>query len=220
MTAVRVLHTTALPQYHGLPGLDAAAQFIPGVVDYLVRCVGLLLQRSTVPDGPILRTWVRAPLDRARNAVVSLNWRPFLLSHLKCESHVELLEFFRGLECLQVKTRRTVPFLIDMKIFYALLKMSFGASYAPWHVDQFLLGHPLLYGVWHPYKYSVEITYKAFAPIIKFLEQGWDLKAGAVVPMKLKLRKFRRRRVELSYSLCGHAALFPALLVHCHLFAF
>ena len=40
-----------------------------------------------------------------------------------------------------------MPFLIDMKICYALLKMSFGASYAPWHVDQSLLGHPMLYGV-------------------------------------------------------------------------
>ena len=122
----------------------------PGLLTTLfaVLRVGLLLQRSTVPDGPILRTWVRAPLDYARNAVVSLNWRPFLLSHLKCGSHVELLEFVRGLECLKVKTRRTVPFLIDMQIFYALLKMSFGASYATWHV----LGHPLLWGVWHPYK--------------------------------------------------------------------
>ena len=122
VTVVGVLHTTELPPYHGLPGLDAVAQRIPGVVDYLVRCVGLLLQRSTVPDGPILRSWVRAPMDYARNAVVSLNWRPFLLSHLKCGSHGELLEFVRGLECLQVKTRRTVPFVIDMKIFYALLK--------------------------------------------------------------------------------------------------
>ena len=67
VTAVGVLHTTELPQYHGLPGLDAVAQCIPGAVDYLVRCVGLLLQRSTVPDGPILRTWVRAPLEYARN---------------------------------------------------------------------------------------------------------------------------------------------------------
>ena len=140
-----------------------------GVVDCLVRCVGLLLPRSTVAEGPIPRTWVRAPMDYARNVVVSLNWRPFLLSHLKCRSHVGLLEFVRGLECLQVKTRRTVPFLIDMKIFYALLKMSFGASYVPWHIDQFVLGHPLLYGDWHPYKYLVEIAYKAFAPIIKFL---------------------------------------------------
>ena len=206
VTAVGVLHTTELPQYHGLPGLDAVAQRIPGVVDYLVRCVGLLLQRSTVPDGPILRTWVRALLDYARNAVVSLNWRPFLLSHVKCGSHVELLEFVRGLECLQVKTRRTVPFLIDMKIFYALLKMSFGASYAPWQVDQFLLGHPLLYGVWHPYKYSVEITYKAFAPIIKFLEQGWDLKAGAVVPMKVKLRHMEKTIVGLFLATAANKA--------------
>ena len=197
VTVVGVLHTTELPQYHFLPGLDAVAQCIPVVVDYLVRCVGSLLQRSTVPDGPILRTWVRAPLDYARNAVVSLKWRAILLSHSKCGSHVELLEFVRGLECLQVKTRRNVLFLIDMKIFYALLKMLFGASYAPWHVDQFLLGHPLLYGVWHPYKYSLEITYKAFAPIIKFVEQGWDLKAGAVVPMKVNMRHMEKTIVGL-----------------------
>ena len=79
----------------------------------------------------MLRTWFRAPLDLARTAVVSLNWRPFLLSELKCGTHVELLEFVKGLECLQLKTRRIVPFLIDMKIFYALLKMSYGANYAP-----------------------------------------------------------------------------------------
>ena len=79
VTAVGVLHTTGLPQYHGLPGLDAVAQHIPGVVDYLVRRVGLLLQRSTVPHGPILRNWVRPPPNHACNAVVSLNWRPFLL---------------------------------------------------------------------------------------------------------------------------------------------
>ena len=138
--------------------------------------------------------------------MVSLNRTPFLLSHLKCGSHVELLEFVRGLECLQVKTRRTVPILIDMKIFYALLKMSVGASYAPWHVDQFLLGHPLLYGVWHPYKYSVEITYKASAPIIKFLEQAWDLKAGAVVPMKVKLRHMDKTIVGLCMATAANKA--------------
>ena len=206
VTAVGVLHTTELPQCHGLPGLDDVAQRIPGVVDYLVRCVGLLLQRSTVPYGPNLRTWVRAALDYARNAVVSLNRRPFLLSHLKCGSHFELLEFVRGLECLQVKTRRTVPFLMDMKIFYTLLKMSFAASYTPWHVDQFVLGHPLLYGVGHPYKYSVAITNKAFAPIINFLEQGWDLKAGAVVPMKVKLRHMEKTIVGLFLATAANKA--------------
>ena len=46
VTVVGVLHTTKLPLYHGLRGLDAVAQRIPGVVDYLVRCVALLLQRG------------------------------------------------------------------------------------------------------------------------------------------------------------------------------
>ena len=204
--AVGVLHTTELRQYHALPGLDVVVQCIPGVVDYLVRCVGLLLQRSKVRNGPILRIWVRTPPDYARNAVVSLNRSPFWLSHLKCGSLVELLEFVRGLECLQVKTRRTVPFLIDMKMFYALLKMSFGASYAPWHVDQFLLGHPLLYGVFHPYKYLVELTHKAFAPIIKFLEHGGDLKARAVVPMKVKLRHMEKTIVGLFLATAANKA--------------
>ena len=99
-----------------------------------------------------------------------------------------------------------MPFLIDMKIFYARPKMSFGASYAPWHVHQFLLGCPLLYGVWHPYNYSVEITYKAFAPIIKFLEQGWDLKAGAVVSIKVKLRQMEKTIVGLFLATVANKA--------------
>ena len=84
--------------------------------------------------------------------------------------------------------------------------MSLGARYAPWHVDQFLLGHPLLYGLWHPYKYAVEITYKAFAPIIKFLEQGWDLKAGAVVPMKVKLCHMEKTIVGLFLATTANKA--------------
>ena len=62
---------------------------------------------------------------------MSLNRRPFLLPELKCGTHVELLEFVKGPECLQLKTRQLVPFLIDMKIFYALLKISYGVSYTP-----------------------------------------------------------------------------------------
>ena len=83
---------------------------------------------------------------------------------------------------------------------------SFGASYAPWHVDQCLLGHPLLYGVWHPYKYSLETIYKVFARIIKFLEQGWDLKAGAVVPMKVKLRHMEKTIVGLFLATAANKA--------------
>ena len=69
-----------------------------------------------------------------------------MLSELKCGTHVELLQFVGGLECPQLKTRRIVPFLIDMNIFYALLKVCYGASYALWHVDKFFIGTPI--NVW------------------------------------------------------------------------
>ena len=71
VTAVAVLHTTELPQYPGLPNLDVVAQAVPPIIAYLVRCVGLLVQRSTIPDGRVLRTWVRAPLNLACTAAVS-----------------------------------------------------------------------------------------------------------------------------------------------------
>ena len=125
MTAVAVLHTTQLPQYPGLPDLDVVAHAVPPVIAYFVRCVGLFLQSSAVPDGPVVRTWVCALLDLAGTALVSLNLRPFLLSEFKCGNHVELLEFVMGLECLHLRTRRIVPVLIDMKISYIRLRWAF-----------------------------------------------------------------------------------------------
>ena len=41
------------------------------------------------------------------------------------------------------------------------------------------------------------MTYKAFIPVVKFLEQGWDLKVGAVVPLKVKLRNMETTIVGL-----------------------
>ena len=99
-TAVAVLHTTLtlLSYHHALVCLilDVVAQAVPPAVAYLVRRVGLLLQKRTIPHGPVLRTWGPAPLDFAPTAVVSLNRRPLLLSELNCGAHVELLAFFKG----------------------------------------------------------------------------------------------------------------------------
>ena len=57
-----------------------------------------------------------------------------------------------------------------MKIHFALHKLCYGAAYVPWNVPQLPLGFLLVYGVWHSYKYCVELIYRAFLPFIKFLE--------------------------------------------------
>ena len=64
-----------------------------------------------------------------------------------------------------------------------------------------------MYGIWHPYKYSVEMTYKAFIPIVKFLEQGWDLKVGGVVPLNMKLRHTEKTFVGLLAIAANEARL-------------
>ena len=107
--------------------------------------------------------------------VRSLNWRPFFLSELRSGTHKELLQLVVDLSCVEHRTRHCVPLLVDMKIHFALLKLCYGAAYVPWNVPQLLLGFPLVYGVWHSYKYCVESIYRAFLPFIKFLEQGNSL---------------------------------------------
>ena len=89
--------------------------------------------------------------------------------------------------CVEHRTRQCVPLLSDMKIHFALLKLCYGAAYAPWNVPQLLLGFPLVYGVWHSYKYCVELIHRAFLPFIKFLEQGHSLQVGSILPRKVKV---------------------------------
>ena len=44
-----------------------------------------------------------------------------------------------------------------------------------------------LYGMWHGYKYCVELIYRAFLLFIKFLEQGNILQVGSILPCKVKV---------------------------------
>ena len=48
--------------------------------------------------------------------------------------------------------------------------------------------------------------YEAFAPIIKFLEEGWDMKAGVVVPMKFQLRHMEKTIVGLFLATAANKA--------------
>ena len=190
--------------------LDAVAQALPPVVAYVLRYVGLLVQRSTISEGRVLRTWFSVPLYLARTAVLSLKWRPFLPSELKFGTHVELLEFVRELECQQLKTRRMVPCLIDMKIFYAFLKMSYGAIYSPSHVDQFLFGTPI--NVWNaaPIQVPGGNDLQSIHTTCKFLHQGWELKVGAMVPLKLRLRHMEKTIVALLVASAATKARFES----------
>ena len=160
---------------------------VPKVADDIFRSHRALFDRIDVAKQGIQRVWVHAPLDIARKNVRSLNWRPFFLSELRSGTHKELLQLVVDLSCVEHRTRHCVPLLVDMKIHFALLKLCYGAAYVPGNVPQLLLGFPLVYGIWHSYKYCVELIYRAFLPFIKFLEQGNSLQVGSILPRKVKV---------------------------------
>ena len=94
------------------------------------------------------------------------------MSELCSGTHKELLQLVVDLSCVDTAPRSVLPLLMDMKIHFALLTLCYGAAYVPWNIPQPLLGFPLVYSVWHSYKYCFELIYRAFLPFIKFLRQG------------------------------------------------
>ena len=60
---------------------------------------------------------------------------------------------------------------------------------------------PLVYGVWHSYKYCVEFIYRAFPPFIKFLEQGNSLQVGSILPRKVKVIHMKKTLLGLMLAI-------------------
>ena len=63
-----------------------------------------------------------------------------------------------------------MPLLVDENIHYRLLKLMHGTASATYDVRLWMCSLPVLYGVWHPYKYCVLAVYRAFFPIFALLE--------------------------------------------------
>ena len=205
-TAVAVLHTGALPAYHGLPKLAEIDARVPKVADDIFRSHLALFDRIDVADQDVQRVWVRAPLDIARKNVRSLNRRPFVMFELWFGTHKELLELVVDLSFVEHRTTNCVSLLVDMETHLALLKLCYGAAYVPWNVPQLPLGLPLVYGVWHGYKYCIELIYRSFLPFLKFFHQGNTLQVGNILPRKVKLIPMQKTLLGLLLATPSNSA--------------
>ena len=112
-----------------------------------------LLISSTVP----LHS-VRAPLDIKRQQVSSPQWEAFLLMDLKVSSTPDLVEILHEVQKLEARIAHHLPLLVDENIHCRILKLAYSVTYAESNVPLYLNRTPILYGVWHPYKYAVTLT--------------------------------------------------------------
>ena len=69
-------------------------------------------------------------------------------------------------------TSCVLPILIHKKIHYNIMKTIYRASYRAYNVCHKLFGTPVVYGIWHPHKYTVAVTYRLFFPLMVAFSHG------------------------------------------------
>ena len=66
--------------------------------------------------------------------------------------------------------KSTSPVLCDVGLYYRMLKLQYSVTYVSVATDSFFAHTPLLFGVWHSYKYCVTERYRQFLPLWAALE--------------------------------------------------
>ena len=104
---------------------------------------------------------VRAPLDVRRDTrkVQAPVWRPFALSKENITGGVGLLNLLQFAQDAEQQTNRVLALLIDENIHYRILNVLYGAKNQRWNMRAHLRYVPVVYGVWHAYKYVVTHTF-------------------------------------------------------------
>ena len=99
-------------------------------------------------------------------------WRPLALSKETVTVGVGLLNLLHVAKDTAQQTNRLLPLLVDENIHYRILKFLYGAKNQRWNMCAYLRYVPVVYGVWHAYKFVVTHTFWVFWPIPTYLRKG------------------------------------------------
>ena len=75
----------------------------------------------------------------------------------------------------------SLPLLVDENVHYRVCRLLYIPAFQKWNVQDWLCGVPLLYGVWHAYKMTLTVVYRAFYPLLVQLEQTTEPMVGMKV---------------------------------------
>ena len=126
---------------------------------------------STVIGAELTVKEIRVPLDVHRSQVRSLQWLPLLLTPSSIGCIPGLLEFLHTAMDFQSHTYFQLPCLVDIKPFYSTMKRVYSRTFVQYDVASKLHNTPLLFGIWHAYKYCAIVMYRCYMPILALLEK-------------------------------------------------
>ena len=188
-TVMAVLGTSSMPVGHRWPEPADLWTRQQRAVQWLMQGFPVLLQRVLAVAGTCLTArQFRVPLDAPRRAVTSLPWRPFSLNDDVVQTQEQLLKVLAFCHrIVSTHVQPPMPLLVDENIAYRVQKLCYAQPLQTWAVREYLRDLPVLYGVWHPYKYVVEVVYRKFLPLFVYLLKG-TVNVGFAIPSMVKLR--------------------------------
>ena len=185
-TATCLLRTVRLNNFPGHRTLREMRLAIPALA-FKIKESFQALKDSIATALTADRSCIRIPLDIVRDVVQRQVWHPFQICGTRCGCTADLLDVLGMVSEVQRHTGKTMPLLIDMKVHNALVRFLYGKDYLHFNFRHFLQHIPIVYGVWHPYKYCLTVTYKKFLPVIAVLLDR-ELNATQDVPANRRVQ--------------------------------
>ena len=186
-TAIAVLQRKQKPtSWAGHPAiedLEARITTVRRALQQPGRRILQTLRDMGYPDGCVPDTGnMTAPSDVKRDTrtLQATVWRLFALLKENVTGGVGLLNLLQFAKDTTQQTNRVLPLLVDENIHYRILRFLYGAKNQRLDMRAYLRYVPVVYGVWHAYKFVVTHTFRVIWPILTNLWEGL-LRPGSTI---------------------------------------
>ena len=172
-TAVAVLiNTPALGPFRGHPTLASILDRLPLVVSQVITADKELIAFVRGSQTGIDADAIRVPLDVTRGRCVGQKWRPLSLERAQVGNQKDLLRCLELVMDVRQHTQQVLPMLVDENIYYRVAKWMYSSTYQTVAIQEKMVNIPLMYGVWHAYKFTCLHVHRMFFSIFTFLDRG------------------------------------------------
>ena len=130
-TVMAILQTTALPPYGGMPAVvQFDAMFKQATTLLFNHFRDLKDEIKAVLAIDDIGSKIRVPLDKVRDTGRSLQWQPFMINGYIMNKQPDLVAQFNFIVGdLNARVRAPLPLLVDINIWYRMMKMMYGENY-------------------------------------------------------------------------------------------
>jgi hypothetical protein len=142
----------------------------------------------TLKQRPLTFDQVRVPCDVRRRGARNLGWTPWSVNGENVGSTTGMLSSVEYIMNMQRRSGKLMPILVDVNVYYRILKLLYHKDVISLNVRGAFRGHPLVFGLWHAYAHCVKRTFVIFKNLWAALEYPGFLRYPDTTSVYLKPR--------------------------------